>query len=69
MVSISDKVVLETVKNERRYALECSNNAPLGELYDAICEFLHEVSQRIQASIPPKAPECAPEGTCPTQES
>lgn len=68
MVTISDRVILEVIKNERRYVLECSNQSPLGELYDSLCEMLAEVVKRIQQTEPKKA-DCAQGETCPTQES
>lgn len=34
---IKTKAVVEVVLNERTYTMDCPNDAPLGEVHDALC--------------------------------
>jgi hypothetical protein len=59
---ISNKVVLEAKIGERSYQLICSNDAPLGEAHDALCQFKAYVIEKMQeAEKKPEAVEAPKE--------
>lgn len=44
---IKTKAVIEIDLNDRIYTMECPNDAPLGEVHDAICMMKHVIVNRI----------------------
>lgn len=51
MANILNKTIMQVSKNERIYELECSNDAPLGEVFDALCEMQLAVIERMSETV------------------
>ena len=54
---LKNLVHLEVKKQEREYFFGCDPQAPLGEIYDALCEMQKYIADRINQSIPKREDE------------
>ena len=59
---LKQKSVLEVKNGERVYQLVCDLDSPLGEVYDALHQMFHYVTQKIN-ELTPKKPEELKEGS------
>ena len=62
---IKTETVLVISSNDREYKLHCSNDSPLGELFDSLCQMQQLVINKIKDSQPKtdaSAPADASEG-------
>lgn len=54
---IRQQSVLEVVSGEHSFSFTCGNDAPLGQVFDALSQMRAYVIERIQQSQPVAAPE------------
>lgn len=54
MAEMKTKIVIESKKFERKYIFECEQDAPLGEVYDAVMDIREYIVQRINSLTPAK---------------
>lgn len=48
---LKNSVKLQVEKNERKYSFDCEPNAPLGEIFDVLCEMREYILNRMNDAV------------------
>lgn len=55
---------MEACKNDKKYIFECENEAPLGVIFDVLCEFQAYVIEKMKESSPKRVEQKESDGCC-----